>query len=130
MLHDEALRQQLHAYLAGVSNEHDCPAVRVGGTADHVHILARLGREISQSEWARELKRASSLWLKAQSPGLADFNWQPGYGAFSVNHDNVDRVCNYITNQAVHHAQKTFHEEFNKFLESHGMKLDERFFNT
>ena len=129
-LRETALREKLHAYLAGVSNEHGCPAIKVGGVADHVHILARLGREITQSDLARELKRASSLWLKTQSPALAEFKWQPGFGVFSVSYDRVDTVSNYIKNQSVHHAQKTFREEFDNFAELHGVKLEERFYDA
>jgi hypothetical protein len=34
----------MHAYLAGVFNNHHCPAIKVGGTTDHVHALFRLSK--------------------------------------------------------------------------------------
>jgi REP element-mobilizing transposase RayT len=53
-LENRDLRIKTHAYLAGASNKHDCPAIIVNGMADHVHILVRFGREITQSTWVRE----------------------------------------------------------------------------
>src|SRR5437899_2184134 len=87
-LHDPATRTELHAYLGGVSKTLDCPPVTVGGVEDHVHILARFGRTITQSEWIKELKRVSSIWLKDQGQQFADFHWQGGYGDFSVSQSN------------------------------------------
>lgn len=60
----------------------DCPAVLVGGVEDHVHILARFGRTITQADWVKELKRVSNEWLKKQSPNYANFQWQAGYSDF------------------------------------------------
>jgi REP element-mobilizing transposase RayT len=60
----------------------DCPPIIVGGVADHVHILAGLGKSVSQSEWAKEVKRVSSAWIKEREPKLEEFAWQGGYGSF------------------------------------------------
>ena len=48
---DPEIRSRLHAYIGGASRELNCPTLQVGGVADHVHILARNGREISQAGW-------------------------------------------------------------------------------
>src|SRR5579872_2837841 len=39
LLEDVALRDEMHNYLGGTCNQLDCPVLRVGGAADHVHIL-------------------------------------------------------------------------------------------
>jgi len=62
-LQNDDVRVEMHDYLGGVSNQHDCPVIRVGGAVDHIHLIALLGRKISQSDWVRDLKRASSLWI-------------------------------------------------------------------
>jgi REP-associated tyrosine transposase len=77
-LHDKNLREELHAYLGGISNQLDCAPVRIGGVEDHVHILAQIGRKISLADWVKELKRVSNLWLKEQAPEFAKFQWQAG----------------------------------------------------
>ncbi len=38
-LQDASLLDELHKYLGGACNNLDCPVLRVGGVADHVHIL-------------------------------------------------------------------------------------------
>src|SRR6476620_10489647 len=75
-LRDESLQEDLHAYLGEVSKRLDCPPIRVGGVEDHVHILSRFGRTITQAEWAKELKRVSCLWVKDQGREHAGFQWQ------------------------------------------------------
>ena len=41
---DQAIRQDLHAYLAATANHLGCQTIRVGGIADHVHVVCSLGR--------------------------------------------------------------------------------------
>jgi len=77
-LRDPACRGSLHEYLGGISKQLDCPPVSIGGVEDHVHLLCRLGRTISQADWVKELKRVSSSWLKPQSTALRSFAWQGG----------------------------------------------------
>src|SRR6185436_5438816 len=63
-LRDKPARDALHSYLGAVSKQLDCPPILVGGVEDHVHLLARFGRTITQAEWVKELKRVSNIWLK------------------------------------------------------------------
>jgi len=98
-LRDEEIRKEMHAYLGGVSKKLDCVPVIVGGTEDHVQMLCRLARNISQADWVKEIKRVSSIWIKQREPALATFAWQGGYGAFSVSASAVDRTCKYINVQ-------------------------------
>lgn len=95
-LRHKPTRDALHAYLGGISKQLECPPIRVGGVEDHVHILARFGRTITQAEWVKELKRVSNLWLKEQGREYADFQWQAGYADFSVSQSNLMQVEEYI----------------------------------
>ena len=126
-LQDGAMRTQLHAYLGGISKTLDCPPIIVGGVEDHVHILGRLGRTMTQADWVKELKRVSNLWLKQQGRAYADFQWQGGYGGFSVSPSNLDQVRLYIANQEEHHAKTNFQDEFRELLRKHELEWDERY---
>jgi putative transposase len=126
-LRDADPRERTHAYLAGTCNNLDCPAIEVGGVADHVHVLCRLGRTISVAELVRDLKRESSKWIKEQGPTLVDFHWQAGYGAFSVSPSHVDEVQRYIQNQEEHHRTVSFQDEFRRICQKYGLELDERY---
>ena len=104
-LRDGAVRGSLHAYLGSISKQLDCPVLLAGGVEDHVHLLARFGRKLSQAEWVKELKRVSSRWLKEQGRDYADFEWQGGYAVFSVSCSNLEAVKEYIAGQEEHHRQ-------------------------
>ena len=71
-------RENLHAYLIGISKNLQCPTLAVGGTADHVHLLAQFGKTIGVSDWIKELKRASSLHAKRSPIAIDEFSWQAG----------------------------------------------------
>jgi REP-associated tyrosine transposase len=126
-LGDASHRAAVHGYLGAISVRLDCPVVRVGGVDDHVHILACQARTISVAEWVKELKRASSQWAKTQDAALRSFQWQAGYGAFSVSQLLSRRVTQYIERQEEHHRRFDFQTEFRKLLDAHGVTYDERY---
>jgi len=120
-------RGEMHRYLAGISANLDCPAIIVGGATDHVHLLANQSRTIALAEWVKELKRASSVWAKNKTPQWSLFQWQAGYGAFSVSQSQKERVQEYIRTQEEHHLKISFQDELRQILEKHGVGFDERY---
>ena len=126
-LRDKPTRDALHAYLGGISKQLECPPIRVGGVEDHVHILARFGRTITQAEWVKELKRVSNLWLKEQGREYGDFQWQGGYADFSVSRSNLEQVTEYIARREEHHHTMTFQDELRALLHKHQIEFDERY---
>ena len=93
---------------------------------DHVHLLARFGRTITQAEWVKELKRLSNLWLKKEY-SLTNFEWQGGYADFSVSQSNLEQVKRYIVTQEEHHRKRSFQDEVRELLQRHRMEWDERY---
>jgi len=126
-LRDRDKREALHAYLGGISKTLECPPIIVGGIEDHVHLLARFARTITQAEWVKELKRVSNLWLKEQGRTYTEFQWQGGYADFSVSQSNLDRVKKYIANQEEHHRKLSFQDELRGLLRKHNVDWDERY---
>jgi putative transposase len=126
-LRDRIDREAAHAFLGGVSKELDCPPILVGGVEDHVHILARFGRTISQADWVKELKRVSNAWLKKRGREYADFEWQGGYADFSVSVSNLEVVKTYIARQEEHHQKIGFQDELRALLRKHNQEWDERY---
>lgn len=125
-LKDEGRRTELHSFLGGTSKTLECPPLIVGGVEDHVHLLARFGRTITQAEWVKELKRVSNIWLKEEG-GLAGFEWQAGYADFSVSQSNLEQVNRYIANQKNHHRKLTIQDELRELLTRHRVEWDERY---
>ncbi len=126
-LQDADMRSQMHAALGGTSKSLNCPPIIVGGVEDHIHLLARQSRTMALSEWVKELKRVTSLWIKAKSPGFQGFAWQSGYGAFSVSQSQSGKVVQYIREQEAHHRKQDFKAEFRELLERHKIEFDERY---
>ena len=125
LLPGKDLQQSAHAYLAAVLKDRKCPAVIVGGIANHVHILCQLAKTESVSNLMEHLKASSSKWLKTQ--GSLMFAWQRGYGAFSVSQSQADSVVAYIRNQEEHHRTITYEEEYRSFLKGYRVAFDERY---
>jgi putative transposase len=119
------VRDELFAYLAGTLNAIECPAIRVGGVADHVHLLFVLAKTLPLCKAVEEVKKESSKWAKERVH--PNFYWQTGYGAFSVSASNEAQVTAYIENQEHHHRVRTFQDEYREFLRKHGVEYDERY---
>jgi REP element-mobilizing transposase RayT len=84
-LANENIRNEMHAYLAAIMKQYNSPAIIIGGTADHIHILCTLSRTHTLAKLIGEAKRNSSKWIKTKGNEYANFQWQNGYGAFSVS---------------------------------------------
>ena len=88
--------EKLFKYLGGVCRALDCAPLQVGGHLDHIHILCLHSKNITLAKLLEEIKTDSSKWMKKRAEELSDFYWQVGYGAFSVNPNQVDTVIHYI----------------------------------
>ena len=86
------IEPQLHAYLATVLRECDSPALLINGTTDHVHVLCSLSRKTALADLVEEVKKRSSKWIKTKGGGYKTFQWQAGYGAFSIGRSNVEAL--------------------------------------
>lgn len=124
---DFEVRPRMHAYLATICRDLGADFVRVGGAADHVHILSTLPRTVSQAELIERIKKTSSKWIKALEIRYHGFFWQRGYGAFSVSPSQLDSVLEYVKQQEEHHRKRTFQEEYREFLRKHNVEFDERY---
>ena len=126
-LRDASTHKALHEYLGGISKQLECTPLQVGGVEDHIHLLARFSRTITQAEWVKELKRISNLWLKEHGREYADFDWQGGYAAFSVSQSRVGDVKIYIAGQEQHHRKIGFQDELRALLRKHQIDWDEKY---
>ena len=123
---DLSWRTRLHEYIGGtVRGLGGFPEV-IGGVADHVHLLLALKSTHCLADVVRELKKASSAWVREEI-GDRTFRWQDGYAAFTVSATVRVAVRKYISNQEEHHRFKSFREEFVEFLEKAGIEYDQRY---
>ncbi len=121
------IQERLFPYLASALNRQDCPALKVGGHIDHLHLLFRLNRTKAASDVVGSIKGESSKWMKREFADTAGFAWQAGFGLFSVSASQLEEVSRYIVDQAEHHRKMTFQEEYRRLLDRFGVEYDERF---
>jgi putative transposase len=123
----QPIEADLHSYLGGICKNLECQPLIVGGYTDHIHILYMLSKKITLMKLVEEVKSHSSKWIKSKGVEYADFYWQNGYGAFSVNPAQVDRVIEYIATQKEHHGKKTFQNEYRAFLKEYLVEFEEKY---
>jgi putative transposase len=124
---DKETREKLHAYMAAILRNHDCPTLQIGGATDHIHALFALSKNSSIAEVAYEVKRGSSKWIKTLGQEFKRFHWQSGYGAFSVSQSHVEQVRRYVLRQEQHHRKISFQDEYREFLRRYDVEFDERY---
>ena len=118
---------RVHNYIGKLVNTTGCKVLRVGGTENHVHALVVFSKSESVTHVVEEIKRNSSPWIKELSPKYENFAWQGGYATLSISQSQVDAVINYIGNQAEHHKNQSFRDEYLAFLRLYKIEYDERF---
>jgi REP element-mobilizing transposase RayT len=121
------VRPRVHAYLGAALRDEGGSALVINGTADHVHILARLRQDKAVSDVLRAIKANSSGWVHRTFPEQHAVAWQSGYAAFTVSASQVPIVRRYIENQEEHHRAQSFENEFVALLKKHGIEYDERY---
>ena len=121
------VEEELHAYLGGICKRMECHPIKIGGYTDHVHVLCMLSKKIALMKLLEEVKSHSSKWMKTKGEDLSNFYWQDGYGVFSVNPADIDRVIAYIANQKEHHNKISFQNEYRAILKRYKVEYDERY---
>jgi REP element-mobilizing transposase RayT len=114
---DKDHREQLYRFIWGILKERSCHVYRIGGVEDHLHILFSLHPTQSLANVVKEIKTASSSWIKGQKFFPLFTHWQEGYGAFTVAAEARPALIDYIKNQETHHARFSFVDELRNMVE-------------
>lgn len=120
-------REELFRYIWGVLKNNKCHLYRIGGIEDHIHIVTHIHPAVAVSSLVKDIKLASSDYIKKQNL-FPDFKaWQVGYGSFTYSFSDKDRLIEYVKNQETHHHKKTFREELIELLNEHHVEFDEKY---
>ncbi len=113
--------------MGGIAKEHKSVLLRSGGIEDHVHLLLKIHPSFAIADTVKLVKGNSSRWINKNHKVSARFEWQRGYGAFSVSESMSDMVKRYIENQETHHQRQSFEDEYFDILRKHKIEFDERY---
>lgn len=121
------MERELYRYMATVFKNAGCPSLAIDGTEDHLHILFVLSRTKTVADVVEEIKTSSSRWIKEKGPIYRHFQWQTGYGAFSIGQSQVPSVKNYLKRQKEHHRKRSFQDEMRLLLAKYEVKYEEKY---
>ncbi len=119
---------ELYKYIWGIVKNKNCTLYRINGMEEHIHILTDLHPSIALADFIRDIKTASSQWLKAHTAFPNFEGWATGYAALTYAWRDKDMIISYIKNQREHHKSFSFVDEYRKILEEYGIIIDEKYF--
>ena len=122
-----ALQKRLYDYIGGIIRSQQGHLIEIGGIEDHIHLLVCLSPIKAISDSIREIKANASKWVNEFPDQRNRFEWQKGYGAFTVSYSQIETIRHYIQNQRQHHKTKTFEEEYIKFLKLHDIAFEQKY---
>ena len=99
----EAHENELYKYIWGIVNKKKCKLYRINSMPDHMHIFSDLHPAVCLSDFVKDIKVASSIWMKESDKFQSFSGWQDGYGAFTYSIREKDMIIDYIKNQKEHH---------------------------
>ncbi|MFT5763253.1 MAG: putative transposase [Saprospiraceae bacterium] len=120
-------RPELFKYIWGILKNKKCHLYRVNGLEDHIHIVAHIHPTIAISNLVKDIKLASSAFIKSNNLFKNFTGWQNGYAAFSYSIDSKNDLIEYVKNQEVYHKKKTFKMELIELLKEHKIEYDEKY---
>ncbi len=124
----ETHESELYKYIWGIIiNNHKCKLYRINSMPDHIHIFSDLHPTICLSDYVKDIKVASSTWMKESGKFLMFTGWQDGYGAFTYSIREKDMIINYIKNQKEHHRTESFYDEYKRLLIENAIEFDEKY---
>lgn len=94
---------------------------------DHIHILIGYNLNELIPDLVEEIKTSSNAWIKEMNLSKYRFEWQKGYGAFTLAHSQIDNVAQYVLNQELHHNKKSFKEEYLDILQKNDVKFTDNY---
>lgn len=124
---EDSFRDELHAMFGGIAGNLGGRLLSAGSVEDHVHLLVVLPRTLTIADLVKNLKTGTAKWLKSSFASLSGFQWQAGYGVFSVGASQREEVERYLTKQKEHHRKVSFQEEYRKLLDRYEIEYDERY---
>ncbi|MCD4789169.1 MAG: IS200/IS605 family transposase [Bacteroidales bacterium] len=114
-------RKELSFHLIEKAKFESIPFISLNVQPEHVHGLINLPSDRCLAEFMQKIKGESSFWINQNKNFLKQFNWQRGYGGYSVSASQLEKVKKYIQNQDEHHRKKSFDEEYEEWKREYGI---------
>lgn len=123
-------KDELYKYITGIVLNKNQKLMIINGMPNHLHILIGTKPNCNLSDLVRDIKANSSKWINEKQFVNGKFEWQTGFGAFTVSQSGINNVIAYIKNQEEHHKKKTFKEEYIEFLNAYKIEFKNEYLFT
>jgi len=117
----------LYKYIWGIIKNKKGSLYRINGMEDHIHLICDLHPTVSLADYVKDIKVASSLWIKQVDFFPLFQGWAEGYCALTYSFKEKETIISYVKNQQEHHKKETFREEMIRVFAEMGVEVDERF---
>jgi putative transposase len=124
---NEAHCNDLYKYIWGIVKNNKCTLYRINGIEDHIHIFSDLHPSLALADYVKDIKVASSIWMKESGNFPYFKGWADSYGAFTYSIKEKEMIVNYIKNQKEHHKTESFYDEYKRSLVESGVVFDEKY---
>ncbi len=128
LLH-KSWRRNVFGYIHEAINGRGNYCIKVGGYNDHVHILFDYKCKEPIEDIVREIKKASNILIN-QKYSKIKFDWQVGYGVFSVGWKEIDQMIKYVDPdfQERHHGKgRSFKDDYFRLLKEYEVEYKDEF---
>jgi putative transposase len=119
--------EELYRYIWGIVKNKNCTLYQINGSRDHLHLLTDLHPTLALANFIKDIKVASSKWMREHEKFPLWNSWGDGYGAFTCSYQDKKLITNYIKKQKEHHKSETFLDEYKRLLNENGIEFHERY---
>lgn len=120
-------QEKLYRFIWGILNNKKCHLYRIGGVEDHIHIVTHIHPMVALAILVKDIKLATSHFIKSENIFPEFTRWQNGYGAFTYSNDAKENLIRYVKNQKEHHKKETFKGEYIRLLKEHNTEYDDKY---
>lgn len=120
-------RDDLYRFITGILRNKKCKLYQINGVEDHIHILSHIHPDQPLSGLVKDIKLASTCFIKEMQLFEEFSGWQRGYAAFTHSEKEKSRLIQYIKNQEQSHKVDSFPDEMRSLLNEHKVDFDEKY---
>ena len=123
----EIYQEELYRYIWGIIKSKKSVLYRINGTENHIHILSDLHPTIALSDFMRDIKKSTNIWMKKTGRYPLFTSWAEGSCILTYSFRDKEKIINYIKNQKEHHNKVSFEDEYLTLLKESGIDYDDRY---
>jgi len=116
-------RIRIEKYITGVIKNNSCKLYAIYANPEHVHILLSKAPELSEIQISTIIADSSAKFINDNKLCKFRFEWQQSAAAFAVSKSDIDKVCQYILGQPLHHKKVTYAMEYDAFMQHYQQPL-------